>query len=179
MRLMTVMGVAFAAVCFAVSADAAGSMPASGTIGVYATPGSGTVARIVLTGAIGDYGTATQITKSGRPNQNGGYVRVVLKHGGFEVNSVALNKKANSARPLTNNTTTCSFSVTASGPTTLFNGTGMYAGISGTVRVTETFAGVGRRYASGPKKGQCNRSDAAQPLAFWSGITGLGKVAFK
>jgi hypothetical protein len=47
----------------------------------------------------------------------------------------------------------CSFSVSASGAVTLFNGTGMYAGLKGTARVTETLAGVGVRYATGPKKG--------------------------
>jgi hypothetical protein len=179
MRFVAVLGFVIAAGSLAVSAGAASPMPAGGTIGVYATPGNGHVARIVITGAIGDYGTATQIDKSGKVDPNGGYVKVVLKHGGFEVNSVALNKKANNARPTTNNTTTCSFSVTTSGPTTLFNGTGLYTGIAGTVQITQTFAGDGRRYTSGPKKGQCNRANNVAPLAFWASISGLGKVTFK
>jgi hypothetical protein len=157
---------------------AAGTAPAGGTIGIYATPTMGTVARIVVTGAIGDYGIATQINKDGKFDPNGGYVKVVLKHGGFEVNSIALNKKANAARPTTNSTTTCSFSVSTSGAVTLFNGTGMYAGLKGIAHVTMTFAGLGARYATGPKKGQCNKSNTSQPIAFWSAIDGLGEVTF-
>jgi hypothetical protein len=171
--------VAVIAAVLTTSASAAGTTPAGGVIGIYASPGmSGAVARIVITGAIGDYGTATTIDKDGKVDQNGGYVRIVLKHGGFEVNSIALNKKANAARPTTNSSTTCSFSVSSSGMVTLFNGTGMYAGLNGSAHITETFAGVGPRYASGPKKGKCNMSNNGRPLAFWSGIDGLGKVTF-
>ena len=54
----------------------------------------------------------------------------------------------------------------------------MYTGLKGIAHVTETFAGVGARYASGPKKGQCNRNNNSQPLAFWISINGLGKVTF-
>jgi len=45
-------------------------------------------------------------------------------------------------------------------------------GITGTPHITERFAGIGPRYASGPKKGQCNMSNNAQPIAFWGSITG-------
>ena len=114
MRVKAVAGIAATAALLTAS-SAAGMAPAGGTIGIYATPNMGAVARIVITGAIGDYGTATTINKNGKVNQNGGYVRIVLKHGGFEVNSIALNKKVNAARPLTNSATTCSFSVSASG----------------------------------------------------------------
>jgi hypothetical protein len=178
MCFKAVAAVAVTAALLTTSASAAGTMPAGGVIGIYATPGMKAVARIVITGAIGDYGTATTIDKDGKVAQNGGYVRIVLKHGGFEVNSIALNKKADDARPTTNSGATCSFSVSVPGVVTLFNGTGMYAGLHGSARVTETFAGVGPRYASGPKKGKCNMSNNARPLAFWSGIDGLGKVTF-
>jgi hypothetical protein len=103
----------------------------------------------------------------------------VLKHGGFEVNNVAITNKANSAPPTTNSKATCSFSVSVSGPETLFNGTGMYAGIKGVAHVTQTIAGIGPRYASGPKKGQCNPSNNATPLAFFASVIGTGTVTFK
>ena len=45
-----------------------------------------------------------------------------------------------------------------SGPVTLFDGTGTYAGITGTIQVTEKFAGIGARYTGSPKKGPCNMS---------------------
>ena len=103
MCFKAIAAVAAIAAVLTTSASAAGTTPSGGVIGIYATPGmSGAVARIVITGAIGDYGTATTIDKDGKVDQNGGYVRIVLKHGGFEVNSIALNKKADDARPTTN-----------------------------------------------------------------------------
>ena len=161
------------------STAAAATMTTTGTIQVWATPSpTSAVAKIVITGVIGDYGTATTINKNGTVNANGNYVKIVLQHGGFDVNSVALNKIVNAAPPMMTNATTCSVVFGGSGPNTLFDGTGMYAGISGTVQVTERFAGIGPRYTSGPKKGQCNMNNNTQPIAFWGSITGMGKVSF-
>jgi hypothetical protein len=158
---------------------AAATMTTTGTIQVWATPSpTSAVAKIVITGVIGDYGTATTINKNGTVDGNGNYVKIVLQHGGFEVNSVALNKIVNAAPPMMTNAATCSVVFGGSGPNTLFDGTGMYAGISGTVQVTERFAGIGPRYTSGPKKGQCNMNNNTQPIAFWGSITGTGKVSF-
>jgi hypothetical protein len=159
---------------------AAATMTTTGTIQVWATPTSaaGGAAKIVITGVIGDYGTATTINQNGTVNPNGNYVKITLQHGGFEVNSVALNKAVNAAPPMMTNATTCSVVFGGSGPNTLFHGTGMYVGITGTIQVTERFAGIGPRYTSGPKKGQCNMSNSAQPLAFYGSITGMGKVSF-
>ncbi len=145
---------------------------------IYVTPNAGAVYKIVVAGAIGDYGTATSIDKDGKVNANGDYVRIKLKHGGFEVNSVALNKKTNNAPPTLVNAATCSFVFGGSGPVTLYNGSGEYAGISGTLQITETFAGIGPVYKTGAKKGKCNMSNNAQPIAFWGSITGIGKVKF-
>jgi hypothetical protein len=186
MLFKAVPAVAFAAAAAAVvaaasvggPATAAPTTPTAGTIEIWATPGNGAVATIVVTGAIGDYGTATTIDKNGKVDDNGDYVNVVLKHGGFEVNSVELNKITNAAPPIMANNTTCSVEFGASGPVTLFNGTGMYAGISGNLQITQRFAAVGSRYTSGPKKGQCNMSNNSQPIAFWGSITGAGKVSF-
>ncbi len=172
------LAVAAAAATVAVPAAAAPVTPAGGTIEIWATPGNGPVGPIVITGAIGDYGTATTIDKNGKADNNGDYVKIALKHGGFEVNSVVLNQKTNAAAPIMVNNTTCSVEFGGSGPVTLFNGTGMYAGITGTVHITETFAAVGGRYTTGPKKGQCNMNNSSQPLAFWGSITGTGKVAY-
>ena len=172
--------VAVAACSAAAPIAAASTMPTTGTIEIWATPSTtnGAVAKIVITGVIGDYGTATTINENGTVNPNGNYVKVVLQHGGFEVNSVVLNKITNAAPPIMSNATTCSVVFGGSGPNTLFNGTGMYAGISGTIHVTERFAAIGPRYTSGPKKGQCNMSNTSQPLAFYGSITGTGKVSF-
>ena len=77
-----------------------------------------------------------------------------------------------------NNTTTCSFSFTASGPVTVFNGSGSYKGISGTVEITENFYTILPHIASGKHKGQCNESNSATPVAYVGNISGSGKVNF-
>lgn len=159
------------------SSAAAASTPAGGAVRVWVTPGSGAVDKIVITGAIGDYGKATSINKDGKVDENGDYVKVVLGKGSFEVNAVTLNKKTGSAPP-TFNAGTCSYSFEGSGPVTLFNGSGVYAGVSGTLKITEAFAGVGPLYKRGAKKGQCNMSNSAQPVAQYSSITGTGAVKF-
>ncbi len=73
---------------------------------------------------------------------------------------------------------TCSFTFIGTGPVTLFNGTGLYAGVSGTVNVTITFAGVSPFFASGPHKGTCNMSNNAPTFGQYSSITGVGTVKF-
>lgn len=104
-------------------------------------------------------------------------MRIVLHRGTFEVNSTALNAKANNTQP-TANGATCSAFISVSDPVSLLDGTGLYRGIAGTVDVTESFAFIGPRYASGPRKGQCNESNSAQPLSQYAVITGSGSVSF-
>ena len=74
--------------------------------------------------------------------------------------------------------TTCSFGFTATGPITLSDGTGAYAGISGTIVTTLTFGGDGPFYTSGAKKGKCNMSNNAQPLAQFGSAVGRGTIKF-
>ncbi len=53
-------------------------------IEIWATSGTGAVAKILITGVIGDYGTATTIDKNGKVDENGDYVNIALKHGGLK-----------------------------------------------------------------------------------------------
>jgi hypothetical protein len=157
-------------------AAAAPAKAPGGTLHFWVTPGKGAVDQILVTGAIGDYGKATSITKSGKVDTNGSYVKVVLKHGGFEVNAVAFNKKAASHGP-TIDKATCSAWATARGTITLFDGTGAYAGINGKLTIQTSYAIIGPRFKSGAHKGDCNLSNNARPLAEFAGaITGSGKV---
>jgi hypothetical protein len=149
-----------------------------GTIYIDFTPNNSATYPIVITGAFADYGTATTITQNGTVNPNGNYVKIALKQGGFEVNSTALNKKANSTAPTFNSTTNCSYSFTVSGPISLFKGSGAYKGISGTLTITESFSAILPRFASGKHKGQCNEGNSATPLATGGNISGSGKVSF-
>jgi hypothetical protein len=63
------------------------------------------------------------------------------------------------------------------GQVTFLNGTGLYKGVSGTANVTVTFGGVGSRYKSGPKKGQCKQGEPS-PSASFGFVTGQGTVSF-
>ena len=171
--------VGVASLWLAIGAQAASSA-AGGKIELFVTPKSlnNAVFKIVIVGAIGDYGTATSIDRNGKVDSNGNYVRIRLTKGGFEINSVALNKKTNSAPPLLESQATCSVVFGGSGPVTVFNGTGAYSGIGGTLHITETFAAIGPRLKTGAKKGQCNTSNSARPVALWAAITGSGTVKF-
>jgi len=168
------MGLA-ASAASAAAATMATASPTHGTVHVWVTPGKGAVDQILITGIIADQGSATSIDKSGKVNKNGVYVKVVLRNGSFEVNAVALNKKLDKLEP-TADKQTCSFWATGTGDVTLFDGTGAYAGISGKIRMTTSFAIVARRYATGAKKGQCNVNGT--PLGQFQGaLMGVGSVS--
>jgi hypothetical protein len=161
-----------------ISPAGASSTPKGGTIYVSVSPNNSATYPIVIAGAIADYGNATTIDQNGSVDANGNYVKIVLKQGGFEVNTTNLNKKAASAAPTSNNTTNCSFSMTVSDPITVFNGAGSYKGIAGTLDMTESFVAILPRITSGKQKGQCNESNSATPIASGGIISGSGKVSF-
>lgn len=117
------------------------------------------------------------IDKNGKTDVNGNYAKVTLKKGGFEVNLTTINAAGNAVQPKIT-TTTCTAYASVSAPITLFNGTGLYAGITGTVKLNETYAIIMPKYASGAKLGQCNMSDNAQPVAQYVAIMGSGTVSF-
>src|ERR1700761_7134625 len=75
----------------------AASPSGGGPIQVFVTPTSPTKAKIVITGAIGHYGTTLTVDKNGKLDANGSYQKVTLKQGGFWLNATALTKKLNTA----------------------------------------------------------------------------------
>jgi hypothetical protein len=152
--------------------------PVGGPVRVFVTPSPGWGGRIVIAGAIGDYGKTLNINKNGTADNNGNYAKVTLQKGTFEVNKTALNTMMGNAQPTVNNMKTCSAVISGTAPVTLLDGTGLYAGISGTVTVTITQVFVLPFYASGKHKGQCNESDNAQPVADYESVTGSGTVSF-
>jgi hypothetical protein len=151
----------------------AASTAKGGKIRVFVTNTSDTKGKILITGAIGDYGTTVSQDANGKADPNGNFEKVTLKHGGFLVDGTALNKKFNSAKPSFNKTN-CSFSFTGTGPTTVEDGTGAYAGITGKVAISVTFAGLAPRTAKG-----CNLAGNAPTLGAYQSITGTGSVSFK
>src|SRR6185437_12950651 len=124
------------------AAGAATPAPTGGPIALLATVGNGPAGKILVAGAIGDWGTALTIDKNGKTDANGNYVKVSLRKGTFEIDSTALNKQTANPRPQVASDTTWSGSARGSAPVRLFNGTGLYSGITGTANVTLTFTGV-------------------------------------
>ena len=139
----------------------------------YQTP---TKEKILITGAIADYGTAISQDKNGKVDPNGNFEKVTLKHGGFMIDATALTKaiqKQFSKEPI--NPTNCSLALTGTGPSTIETGTGAYAGISGKLKITLTVAGI----APKTNKGRCNLSTSAPFYGQYQGVTATGSVSFK
>jgi hypothetical protein len=158
---------------------AGASASTGGKISLWANANlTGATSKVVVVGAIADYGVGTSTDKNGKVDPNGAYERIVLKKGSFEADASVLDQNANSAPPALDNPSTCSFAFSATGPITLSDGKGAYAGISGTVTVTEQFVGIGPRYKTGKNKGACNQSDSARPIAGAGAVSGTGTVAF-
>jgi hypothetical protein len=170
--------VAALAVAVGLLVGPAGAAPAGGPIELYASAGNAGSQHVVVVGAIGDYGTAVNVNKNGKPNPNGNFVKLKLKKGTFMLDVTAVNKAIESiTQPQVASQTTCSAAQTGSGEVTFFKGTGLYKGISGTANVSITFGGVGSRYTSGAKKGQCKQGDPS-PRASFGFVTGQGTVNF-
>jgi hypothetical protein len=155
------------------SVKAATAAPAPGAIVVYSPQKNSIHGTITITGAIGDYGTSTAVNKAGKPAQSGGYVKITLQKGAFEINTTAFNTQAAKVQP-TIDDATCSASASATGPATIFNGTGLYKGIAGTLTITAFFGLISKTAKSGAHKGQCN----GKPLNQYMVISGSGNVTF-
>jgi hypothetical protein len=127
----------------------------------------------VLTGAIADSGTSATVNSSGKPTKNGKYKLLVLKKGTILLNTTQLNAAVNNANPTTFNSTTCSGSFAGTAPVPTVSGTKAYAGISGSVNITVTFAIV-----LPLTKGKCNTNTNANPIAQYGSVSGSGTVSF-
>jgi hypothetical protein len=150
----------------------AASSPKGGKINIYVTPKTSIKDQVLVTGAIGDYGTAISQNAKGKPSPNGTFENVRLKQGGFIVNATGLNNKISKAKPKINKTT-CSVVFKVTGPAAVGDGRGAYKGISGNLKITVTFAGVAPKTAKG-----CNLSSNAPLHGMYQSITGSGTVKF-
>jgi len=147
------------------AADTA-STSTSGQIKFLVNTFSNGTGDIIITGAIGDYGTTAA---------SGNYVKVTLHHGTFELNVAKLIAKEGGSAP-TVDRATCSGVSSVTAPAPVVDGRGTYRGITGTLNVTETIAFILPRYTSGPHKNQCDNN--TRPIDAYSPITGSGKVKF-
>jgi len=143
---------------------------------------SGVGATAVLTGAIGDSGTAESIDANGTPDPSNNTEELLdLVQGSFKFSVVRLDKKIQSAfSTFKLNTRTCSgnLSATASVPIVAGSGTGAYTGITGGFVLTFSLAFVGPKYGSGKHQGQCNNSNSSSPVAEALMVTGSGTVSY-
>jgi len=151
----------------------ASATPKGGTVHVFVSHIGNTKAKLTITGAIGDYGTATSENKQGKVTANGVYQHAKLKHGTLVINTGAFDKKLNHAH-FHLNSSNCSAWFTATGPATITSGTGAYAGAHGKLTLTAQFAGIAPTKANG----SCNLSNSAPTLGGFIVITGKGKVSF-
>ena len=151
----------------------AASTPTAGPVGMFFTYQTPTKDKILITGAIADYGTAISEDKNGKVDPNGNFEKVTLKHGGFTIDASALTsaiQKQFSKEKINSN---CSFAFAGSGPSTIESGTGAYAGVSGKLKISLTVAGI----APKTKKG-CNLNSPSTYGAY-QGATATGSVSFK
>jgi hypothetical protein len=177
--LLRIVSMVIVAGAIATPALAGANTPSGGKLSLWANANlTGATSKVVVVGAIADYGVGTSIDKNGKVDPNGAYERIVLKKGSFEADASVLNQNASAAPPDLDNPSTCSFAFSVSGPLRLSDGKGAYAGISGTLTVTEQFVGIGPRYKTGKNKGACNQSNNSRPIAGAGAVSGTGTVAF-
>jgi hypothetical protein len=174
-----VIGVAGTLACIVAGASVAlgagsSNTPAGGPIQIFVQPGQGQgKGKILVTGAVGDYGSSSPTTGSGGKK----FGTATLKKGTIKIDLTAITAKVDKATP-TVNTATCSASLTETAAAPVVSGTGLYAGIHGTIQLTESFGFIGSTYKSGSKKGQCNMSNNSRTVAEMGIVYGKGRVSF-
>jgi hypothetical protein len=176
LSLLCCLGFSAAAIGVPMAAMAA-TAATSGTFHVYSYGNGNGSSPIVLTGAIGDSGKAVDVNANGTPNPNGNYVKFELKQGTILTNTTKINSAFNKANPMVNaNNCSAEITINLSG-LPIVSGTGAYKGIMGSVTsLTVTYAFILPKFASGAKKGTCNESNSANPIATMAIYSGSGTV---
>lgn len=153
----------------------ADSTPGKGPIRMFFTYQTPIKEKILITGAVADYGIAIAEDANGKADPNGNLEKVTLKQGGFILNLSALTKAIqNQFKKEPINRGNCSLAFSGTGPGTIETGTGAYANIRGNLRITLTVAGI----APKTKKGQCNLSTPAPFYGEYQAVTAVGSVSF-
>jgi hypothetical protein len=148
--------------------------PAGGPIQIFVQPGQNQGnGKILFTGAVGDYGSSSPTTSSGGKK----FGTATLKKGTIKIDLTAITAKVDKANPKVN-AATCSASLTQTAAAPVVSGTGLYAGIHGTVQITEFFGFIGSTYKRGSKKGKCDMSNSARTVAEMGTVYGRGTVSF-
>jgi hypothetical protein len=142
--------------------------PIHGSVRFLVVSGVGSKSSVLVTGAIGDYGTVS----GGLGGQSGNEAKVSLQKGSFEVNVSELNSKLDKAAwPFIRSGPSCSSGGSVTAMATLSDGSGLYKGISGTITLTETDTWVLRHKSNGKCTG-------VNPTDYLSVTAGSGTVSF-
>ena len=159
------------------------SAATGGTVNVFVTPNGSTLpkhpGKVMLTGAIGDYGTVSVATAAGKPTgkktSKSPYRLLKLKKGTILANISTFQSKLNSAFAGTSgfNSTTCSESIAVTGSISVVSGTGAYVGATGSFTMTGHFAGVTGRTSSG----KCTTKTTSGSGATYASIVGTGTIS--
>jgi hypothetical protein len=160
-RTLIMLSVVAGALLALAANGSAATPPSGGLIHVYGVSRTANTNTLLITGAFATSAVTRNIGK------NTGLV--TAPNGSFKVNLTKLNSAPGSGSL---NGKTCSGAFMVKGPITLFGGTGAYVGISGTIKLAETFAAIVPRKANG----KCNEN--ANPTVSLSFFQGSGTVSF-
>jgi hypothetical protein len=165
-RLLIVLCVATSALlvsgAVALAMDSGSSGGEVHVYGANTTGGNGTN-QIIITGAIAARGETSNVSENiGMVTTPNGTFKVNLRELNHAMGTGGLNQK------------TCSGAFMATAPVTLFDGTGAYKNIKGTIKLTTTFAAIFSR----TDNGTCNAGPTATPLSALSFFQGKGTVSF-
>jgi hypothetical protein len=149
---------------------ASSSLPKGGPIELILQPSQEGPGKIIVTGAIGDYGRSSPTEPKGSKRYYG--VETLTK-GTFQIDLTAITRKFFATTPAVD-PATCSAEVSETAPAAISHGTGSYKGVHGSVTLTDTFAFISPRYTDGEKKGQCNGSATVANLSL---VYGTGHVS--
>ena len=148
----SVLGLAALAITSCASATASATRPASETaagggtstahIMVYSINSDGPDFRAILTGAVGDFGSAVTVHPDGSVDpDHTSEIELQLTHGSFRLSIAGLDTTVADAFrhwPYSESTCSDSISFTAAFPVVAGSGTGSYRGIRGSFTVTGT-----------------------------------------
>jgi hypothetical protein len=157
------------------AASAPGARPKGGPVHVlgYSINSDGPYLRVLVTGAVGDYGQGVAVYPDGKVDpEHNSELSLKLRYGSFRLKIARLDKEIVTAyRHWQSNPATCSgnMGVTAPAPVVPGSGTGRYRGITGSVTMTATIDEV-------DKKPVCNGTSAF--LSQYIFMIGSGRVSF-
>jgi len=173
-RALTAAGLVAVTVTFSMGGHATAATRPGGVVKLWAATENGNSVPVVLTGAIGDYGHVLSVNSAGKIDANGNFAKLILTKGTIILNSTTANAEQQTARPTDANAATCSGSVVTTAPNPIVRGTGAYAGVTGSIAITETFAFVGPF----TKSGKCDAASGHTPAGMFTVIVGAGNVDF-